>query len=133
MLQIKSEITVALNTGSHVGTARNSQRSVLVHNVHKSLEFSAIYCDFQFGFVVESRAAFVGIKALFIGFRNLPDCNRNFGFFGFLNGEVRACFTALEQQLIAMNPRCSNRLGSGGSDNAIMPIKKLFTVGVVKG
>ena len=80
IFQIKSEITIALNAGSHVGTAWNSQRSVLMHDVHESLDFSAVYGDFHFLFVVESRMSLISIKAVFIGFRNFPDCNRNFEF-----------------------------------------------------
>lgn len=57
ILQMESEITVALNAGSDIGTARNAKWSFFVHDVHKSLDFSAVYGDFHFSFVVESRAA----------------------------------------------------------------------------
>lgn len=116
MLQMESEITVALNAGSDVKTAWNPQRSVLVHDVHKGcnwLRFSVFVKfdrQFHFLFVVEIRISLVGIKTAFVGFGNLPDCNGNFGFFGFLNGEVGACFAALEKQLIAMNPCCADGL-----------------------
>lgn len=75
---------------------RNFQLSVFAHDVHKGLDFSMIYSDFHFGFVVESREALVDIQLAFIGFRNFPDRNGNFGVPGFFNGEVRACFAALE-------------------------------------
>ncbi|MDE5582241.1 MAG: hypothetical protein K2J08_00860 [Ruminococcus sp.] len=54
---MESKITVSLNAGSNIMTARNPQRSILVHDVHKSLDFSAVYGHFHFGFIVEIRAS----------------------------------------------------------------------------
>ena len=114
-IRIKSKTPVSLNTGLNIIATRHTDRSVLVHNVGKGGNRSAIACSdalvlhLDILLVVEGRIALIAVKCLFIRGCNFPDYHRHNGVFFFLNGKVRtrlATFVMLAESIIdTMNSR----------------------------
>lgn len=80
---IKTKIAVTLKAGSHIRTARQTQRTLFVHDVHESrpahcLARKVPYRQFDFGLVVEGWETLINIKPFLIGGFDCPDCNRDF-------------------------------------------------------
>ena len=64
---IKTEIAVTLKASPNIRTARQAQRSLLVHDVHESLSDHVFarevpHGQFKFGLVVKGRKTLINIK-----------------------------------------------------------------------
>ena len=75
---IKTEIAVTLKASPNIRTARQAQRSLLVHDVHESLSDHVFarevpHGQFKFGLVVKGRKTLINIKPFLIGRFNRPD------------------------------------------------------------
>lgn len=87
-----------------------------MHDVHEGgqllgLAACQLHRQADFLLVVEGRAALVGIQPLLVVGGDLPDRNRNDAVLLRFDGQVRAGFAALVEQLIVGNRRDADGLG----------------------
>ena len=112
---IKTKIAVTLKAGSHIRTARQTQRTLFVHDVHESrpahcLARKVPYRQFDFGLVVEGWETLINIKPFLIGGFDCLDCNRDFRSHLWFNRKVSACLTTLKEQFVVLNHRSPHGL-----------------------
>lgn len=95
---------------------RDAESAPLVHDVHKRFCFDrSAACKPQnrkhhLLLVVVGRAALAAVKVSLVGFADLPHGNRHAAALLLVDGEVRAGLADLEQQLVVVQNRCSDRL-----------------------
>ncbi|OCN06059.1 hypothetical protein A4S06_06540 [Erysipelotrichaceae bacterium MTC7] len=109
---------VSLKASPHVEIARNTDGTLLVHDVgerrHRPAlsRSDALVLQLDVLLVVEGGKPLVAVKSRLVRFRHFPDHHGNRAAFAFLNREVGACLASLEKQLPARKVRRSEDRGA---------------------
>lgn len=111
---LKAKGSVPLKAGADIIAAWDAKRSVLVHDVNIASAASDFPCadafdgQFHFRFVIKGCESLVAVKCRLVCGCGCSHRNRNAAAGLLLNGEIGACLTALEQQLVVLDFRCSD-------------------------